>query len=119
VLSPDWFRGNAPAYTQNGEKTGRFKSGAAASGFEDNGGMGNTGKAPPLEKKGTDPKEGGSLCVQCGARFECAMNGPAPCWCAAYPRVLPVPEGNAGCYCPACLAELTASQHTKIGAPPS
>ena len=81
--------------------------------------MANAGKAPPLEMEGNGPKQNGSHCARCGAKFECGMNGPGPCWCAAYPRVLPVPESDAGCYCAACLAELTVNSDTGIGAPPS
>jgi len=35
-------------------------------------------------------------------------NADRPCWCAAYPHVMPAPQKDAGCYCPACLGELTA-----------
>lgn len=45
-------------------------------------------------------------CTGCGAAFHCGA-GETSCWCAAYPHVMPVPRGAAGCYCPACLAELT------------
>jgi len=69
-----------------------------------------TGEPSRLEEKGTGSNLTNSRCVRCGAAFECGANGPAPCWCAAYPRVMPVPQGNAGCYCPSCLAELTAQR---------
>jgi len=52
-------------------------------------------------------------CARCGAEFHCGTNdADSPCWCAAYPRVMPVPQQDAGCYCPACLGELTAGSVT-------
>ncbi|MGV7211038.1 cysteine-rich CWC family protein [Oxalobacteraceae bacterium A2-2] len=58
-----------------------------------------------------------STCTRCGATFHCGMADAAdaansqPCWCAALPAVLPVPDAAAlsedqprpGCWCPACL----------------
>jgi hypothetical protein len=72
--------------------------------------MSNPEMPAALERPSDDPKSGSSRCPRCGARFECGMGGAGPCWCADYPRVMPVPQANAGCYCPACLAELTAQQ---------
>jgi hypothetical protein len=64
----------------------------------------------PLENAEAHPNLEGSRCARCGAPFHCGMNGPGPCWCAAYPQVMPVPQAGAGCYCPDCLAALTAEQ---------
>jgi len=61
-----------------------------------------------IEKPAGAPISTSSRCLGCGSDFECGAGGAAPCWCAQYPRVMPVPQGGAGCYCPACLAELTA-----------
>ncbi len=64
----------------------------------------------PLETERNDPDINESRCARCGASFHCGMNDAGkPCWCAAFPRVMPVPRETAGCYCPACLAELTAA----------
>jgi hypothetical protein len=63
----------------------------------------------PVEIEAGRPNIRESRCVRCGAVFACAMiTGEASCWCAAYPQVMPVPQENAGCCCPACLGELTA-----------
>ncbi len=52
-------------------------------------------------------------CARCGAEFHCGMNdADGPCWCAVYPHVMQVPQKDAGCYCPACLVELTAGSRT-------
>ena len=65
--------------------------------------------AGPLEAEGSGATQ--SSCARCGAAFTCGMSaGQEPCWCAAYPPVMPVPQENAGCYCPACLGELTAQR---------
>jgi hypothetical protein len=69
-----------------------------------------------------------SVCTRCGAVFRCGMvAGDAHCWCADLPALqqLPVPlpgnasvginvsadaqasEGDASCFCPACLKSLT------------
>ncbi len=47
-----------------------------------------------------------NVCPACGAAFTCGMNaGLNECWCAAFPPLLAVPEGEAAgsCYCPDCL----------------
>ncbi|MDR1063507.1 MAG: cysteine-rich CWC family protein [Azoarcus sp.] len=50
------------------------------------------------------------ICPRCGARFNCGAHT-GKCWCAALPPLLPVPaSGEAGCYCPACLARIAAAQ---------
>jgi hypothetical protein len=50
-----------------------------------------------------------SGCARCGAVFRCGMiAGDRQCWCTAYPHVMPVPRDESVCYCPRCLAELTA-----------
>ncbi|WP_348946281.1 cysteine-rich CWC family protein [Chitinibacter sp. FCG-7] len=44
-------------------------------------------------------------CASCGAAFHCGADDmDAPCWCMALPPVLPVPEADASCLCPTCLA---------------
>jgi hypothetical protein len=64
--------------------------------------------AGPLETDASRPGSNTSRCARCGAAFTCGMTaGDVPCWCAAYPRLVPVPPEGAGCYCPACLGELT------------
>ncbi|HJV10612.1 MAG TPA: cysteine-rich CWC family protein [Burkholderiales bacterium] len=40
-------------------------------------------------------------CARCGALFACGRNQ-ARCWCAALPRLEPLP--GRSCLCPACLA---------------
>ncbi len=53
------------------------------------------------------PFPGKSVCPRCGAAFECGREaGKNRCWCAQLPRVLPVPDDTARCYCPACLKML-------------
>ena len=48
-----------------------------------------------------------SVCPRCGADFQCGKElGMNRCWCAQLPRVLPVPDEPARCYCPACLKTL-------------
>jgi hypothetical protein len=48
---------------------------------------------------------GAETCPECGARFPCgAAAGEDDCWCRELPAVLPVPEADARCRCPACLA---------------
>jgi hypothetical protein len=48
-----------------------------------------------------------STCTRCGAPFSCGMADGAgnACWCMRLPPVVavPVPAGQAGCWCPACL----------------
>jgi hypothetical protein len=48
---------------------------------------------------------GNAVCPACGERFACgAQRG--HCWCAALPRVLPMPgEPDGRCYCPRCLMQ--------------
>jgi len=63
----------------------------------------------PIETAGNRPEAASLRCARCGEEFHCGMtDAHRPCWCAAYPRLLPVPQKEAGCYCPACLGELTA-----------
>jgi hypothetical protein len=80
--------------------------------------MNQAGKAPPLEIEDERSDLVKSRCARCGALFACGMDGPEPCWCAAYPLVMPLPQADAGCYCPACLAELTAKRLLESGAAP-
>jgi hypothetical protein len=35
--------------------------------------------------------------------------GADPCWCTAFPPVLPVPGVEASCWCPACLEQQVAA----------
>ncbi len=53
-----------------------------------------------------------SVCPRCGAEVACGMNNPdAPCWCTAYPAVMPVPQpGAASCFCAECLQAVIAEQ---------
>ncbi|MDR0701943.1 MAG: cysteine-rich CWC family protein [Azoarcus sp.] len=61
---------------------------------------GNKGESPLFAPLGGEPK----TCPRCGARFHCGAHT-GKCWCAALPPLLPVPApGEAGCYCPDCLA---------------
>lgn len=47
-------------------------------------------------------------CARCGAPFECGMQaGRSECWCAQLPPIAP-PDAAASCYCPRCLAEVSA-----------
>lgn len=63
----------------------------------------------PIETAARRPDIKSSGCARCGAQFHCGTSdADRPCWCAAYPHVMPVPQKDAGCYCAACLAELTA-----------
>ncbi len=57
-----------------------------------------------------------STCPRCGAAVACGMNNPdKPCWCTAYPAVLPVPQaGAASCFCADCLQAVIAEQ-AKLG----
>lgn len=54
-----------------------------------------------------------SICVQCGAAFNCGMvDNPSaePCWCVALPPLpaeLLASAGDASrCFCPVCLTAL-------------
>ena len=53
-----------------------------------------------------------NICPGCGAGFTCGMQAGQPeCWCATLPPLLAVPSAGAGsCYCPACLAQMIATQ---------
>jgi hypothetical protein len=60
-----------------------------------------TAAAPDLSRR--------LACAQCGATFDCSLNG--DCWCAAEPVLLPVPPADASaaaqdCLCPACLRSI-------------
>jgi len=66
----------------------------------------------PIETAAARPEIGCSDCARCGAAFQCGA-GERSCWCAAYPHLMPVPQGDRACYCPACLAEMTA--HPAVG----
>lgn len=70
-------------------------------------GMGD-GKAANCAEECGDPE----VCPGCGKAFRCGMNaGQEPCWCAALPPLLAVPEaGAARCYCPSCLQSLLAAR---------
>jgi hypothetical protein len=71
--------------------------------------MPNTDQGSPIETAVNRPDIKSFRCVRCGTEFHCGMNGAdRPCWCADYPHLMPVPQKDAGCYCPACLDELTA-----------
>ena len=61
-----------------------------------------------------------SVCIRCGATFGCAMADglDGPCWCTALPAVVPVPGGEAGCWCPACLTLHIAAQESSSEIPP-
>lgn len=44
------------------------------------------------------------LCSRCNAPMSCKTEH--DCWCAEFPRVLPVPEKTtAGCFCRSCLEQ--------------
>jgi hypothetical protein len=44
------------------------------------------------------------ICPGCGEGLDCGRAaGRDRCWCADLPRIMPVPEIGAGCYCPKCL----------------
>ncbi len=59
------------------------------------------------------PAIGPSVCPRCGTGFRCGMvSGDATCWCTQLPPLLPVPAADdttTTCFCPKCLAELTAA----------
>jgi hypothetical protein len=59
-----------------------------------------------------------STCTRCGAAFGCAMadGGDGPCWCTRLPPVVPLPgkDTQAGCWCPACLAQHIALQDSAL-----
>ncbi len=61
-----------------------------------------------------------SICTRCGAEFGCAMidGDSTPCWCMALPPVVKVPQGAAGCWCPACLRAQLAAQDVEVSEPP-
>ncbi len=42
-------------------------------------------------------------CSLCNAPMSCEPKH--GCWCAAFPHVLPIPQGTTGCLCPRCLAK--------------
>ncbi|MBV8879260.1 MAG: cysteine-rich CWC family protein [Planctomycetaceae bacterium] len=45
------------------------------------------------------------VCPGCGAGLVCGLApGKEHCWCADLPRIMPLPDPAAGCYCPDCLA---------------
>jgi hypothetical protein len=41
-------------------------------------------------------------CILCGEEFSCGAHT-GSCWCNDFPQTIPVPNDNAGCYCPKCL----------------
>ncbi|HEY8607049.1 MAG TPA: cysteine-rich CWC family protein [Noviherbaspirillum sp.] len=58
-----------------------------------------------------------STCERCGAHFECGMADGArgPCWCTGLPALPPAAyvrqqDGEARCFCPACLQTLLDMQ---------
>ncbi|MDR2092185.1 MAG: cysteine-rich CWC family protein [Azoarcus sp.] len=56
------------------------------------------------------PEGEAKTCPRCGARFRCGAHT-GKCWCAALPPLLPVPApGEAGCYCPDCLAAFSENE---------
>jgi hypothetical protein len=57
-----------------------------------------------------------SVCSRCGAEFGCAMaDGSAgPCWCTTLPAVVPLPDSEGACWCPACLKQHIADQAAKV-----
>ncbi|MCS0661149.1 cysteine-rich CWC family protein [Massilia terrae] len=62
-----------------------------------------------------------TICTRCGAPFGCAMadGSPEPCWCTRLPPAVPVPDGAAGCWCPACLEQhIAARQAQQAEVPP-
>ncbi len=51
----------------------------------------------------------GERVCACGRRFTCDLEAGKPrCWCADFPKVLPVPAADAACLCPECLARAIA-----------
>ena len=51
------------------------------------------------------------LCPECGRPSRCERRtGCASCWCAKYPRVVPMPaDQNAPCLCEECLRRRIAA----------
>ncbi|MES2150005.1 MAG: cysteine-rich CWC family protein [Pseudomonadota bacterium] len=49
-----------------------------------------------------------SVCSRCGAQFGCALadGSGEPCWCTEFPPVVPLPDQDARCWCPAFLETL-------------
>lgn len=56
----------------------------------------------------TPPPPRRLACARCGATFDCSLGG--PCWCAAEPYRLPMPDAAAeDCLCPSCLRKAAAA----------
>lgn len=61
-----------------------------------------------------EPQVNASICPRCGRPNQCAVvSGTTDCWCRQLPllpRAINKTAAEAAvCYCPACLAELTAA----------
>ena len=69
----------------------------------------------------TEPELANALiCPRCGKDNRCGFaQGQADCWCMQLPQWTPATINTAAnaavCYCPACLAELTATGERQQG----
>lgn len=66
------------------------------------------------EQMMNDPQLDASICPRCGRPNQCAVvSGSTDCWCRQLPllpRTINKTAAQAAvCYCPGCLAELTAA----------
>lgn len=56
------------------------------------------------------------VCPGCGTKVGCgAAPGKHHCWCADFPRIMPVPEVGTDCYCPTCLQKEILRHRTEAG----
>lgn len=60
-----------------------------------------------------------AICPACGTEFHCGpVAGEAACWCQKLPA-LPMPTGDVGCWCPACLHECIAARDSSAESDPA
>jgi len=60
------------------------------------------------------------LCPGCGTKVGCgAAPGKTHCWCADFPRILPVPDPGTDCLCPECLRREILRRQQDAGTPSS
>lgn len=57
-------------------------------------------------------------CPGCGTKVPCGKaQGKDHCWCAEFPRIMPVPEaGGTDCFCPECLRREISRRQGGAGA---
>lgn len=58
------------------------------------------------------------ICPGCGTKVPCGKaEGKAHCWCAEFPRIMPVPDvPGTRCFCPECLRREIAARQERAKA---